>query len=274
MFYSWMFLQGIKLLFSLSSNFSVCIFPSVSASLHWSPPPSLSSPLPLHLYHLSLYLSLPLHLHLSVSSSLSLPPTCLSLSPSSHSIFLPSSTSLSISLSSLFSLLHLSPSLSVCLSVCLCACLSAPTPEVPEYSFDGHSHVHYQLPSPLPARRTWFQVLVRTRKHSSTILTLVSKEQTEYIRVEVNFMCAWCDTYKTHISREFWPVSSITFGTHLIRWQLLLLIMFSRLDETERERRWIITMYEKPTAVCPYDSSVSVRHTTFNYLLHSSCLHF
>ncbi|XP_027137362.1 neural-cadherin [Larimichthys crocea] len=57
--------------------------------------------------------------------------------------------------------------------------------EVPEYSFDGHSHVHFQLASPLPARRTWVQVLVRTRKHSSTILNLISKEQSEYIRLEI-----------------------------------------------------------------------------------------
>ncbi|KAK5935899.1 hypothetical protein CgunFtcFv8_021214 [Champsocephalus gunnari] len=57
--------------------------------------------------------------------------------------------------------------------------------EVPEYSFDGHSHAHFQLPSTLPARRTWVQVLVRTRKHSSTILNLISKEQSEYIRLEI-----------------------------------------------------------------------------------------
>ncbi|KAM4592527.1 neural-cadherin isoform 2-T2 [Odontesthes bonariensis] len=57
--------------------------------------------------------------------------------------------------------------------------------EVPEYSFDGHSHVHYQLASLLPARRTWIQVLVRTRKHSSIIFSLVSKEQTEYLRLEI-----------------------------------------------------------------------------------------
>ncbi|KAM7406563.1 hypothetical protein PAMP_000934 [Pampus punctatissimus] len=57
--------------------------------------------------------------------------------------------------------------------------------EVPEYSFDGHSHVHYQLTSPLSARRTWVQVLVRTRKHSSSILNLTSKEQSEYIRLEI-----------------------------------------------------------------------------------------
>uniref|UniRef100_A0A8D3D467 Si:ch211-186j3.6 n=1 Tax=Scophthalmus maximus TaxID=52904 RepID=A0A8D3D467_SCOMX len=57
--------------------------------------------------------------------------------------------------------------------------------EVPEYSFDGHSHVHYQLASPLPARKTWVQVLVRTRKHSSTVLNLISKEQSEYLRLEI-----------------------------------------------------------------------------------------
>ncbi|XP_045071995.1 neural-cadherin, partial [Coregonus clupeaformis] len=56
--------------------------------------------------------------------------------------------------------------------------------EVPEYSFDGRSHVHYQLASPLPARRTQVQVLVRTRKHGSAILSLLSKEQSEYLRLE------------------------------------------------------------------------------------------
>ncbi|XP_035760500.1 neural-cadherin [Neolamprologus brichardi] len=57
--------------------------------------------------------------------------------------------------------------------------------EVPEYSFDGHSHVRYQLASPLPARRTWIQVLVRTRKHSSVLFSLISKEQSEYLRLEI-----------------------------------------------------------------------------------------
>ncbi|KAM9423006.1 neural-cadherin [Salvelinus alpinus] len=57
--------------------------------------------------------------------------------------------------------------------------------EVPEYSFDGRSHVHYQLASPLPARRTQVQVLVRTRKHGSAILSLLSKEQTEYLHIEI-----------------------------------------------------------------------------------------
>ncbi|XP_053709849.1 neural-cadherin [Synchiropus splendidus] len=57
--------------------------------------------------------------------------------------------------------------------------------EVPEYSFDGHSHVRYQLSSPLPARKTAIQVLVRTRKHSSTVVSLTSKEQSEYIRLEI-----------------------------------------------------------------------------------------
>ncbi|XP_037102848.1 neural-cadherin [Syngnathus acus] len=57
--------------------------------------------------------------------------------------------------------------------------------EVPEYSFDGHSHVRYQLASPLPARRTAVQILVRTRKHSSTLLSLSSREQSEYLRLEI-----------------------------------------------------------------------------------------
>ncbi|XP_056317982.1 LOW QUALITY PROTEIN: neural-cadherin [Danio aesculapii] len=57
--------------------------------------------------------------------------------------------------------------------------------EVPEYSFDGRSHIHFQLAFTLPARHTQVQVLVRTRKRSSSILSLLSKEQNEYLRLEI-----------------------------------------------------------------------------------------
>ncbi|KAI1904104.1 hypothetical protein AGOR_G00002230 [Albula goreensis] len=57
--------------------------------------------------------------------------------------------------------------------------------EVPEYSFDGRSYIHFQLGSPLPPRRTQVQVLVRTRKHGGVIISLVSKEQNEYLRLEI-----------------------------------------------------------------------------------------
>ncbi|KAK7176152.1 hypothetical protein R3I93_000418 [Phoxinus phoxinus] len=57
--------------------------------------------------------------------------------------------------------------------------------EVPEYSFDGRSHIHFQLAFTLPARHTQIQVLVRTRKHSSSILSLLSKEQNEYLKLEI-----------------------------------------------------------------------------------------
>ncbi|KAI4878079.1 hypothetical protein NFI96_007467 [Prochilodus magdalenae] len=57
--------------------------------------------------------------------------------------------------------------------------------EVPEYSFDGRSHVHYQLSGPLSARHMQVQVLIRTRKHSSSILSLLSAQQSEYLRLEI-----------------------------------------------------------------------------------------
>ncbi|XP_016104545.1 putative neural-cadherin 2 [Sinocyclocheilus grahami] len=57
--------------------------------------------------------------------------------------------------------------------------------ELPEYSFDGRSHIHFQLAFTLPARHTQVQVLVRTRKHSSSILSLLSKEQNEYLKLEI-----------------------------------------------------------------------------------------
>ncbi|XP_014325808.1 neural-cadherin-like [Xiphophorus maculatus] len=55
----------------------------------------------------------------------------------------------------------------------------------PEFSFDGRSHVQLQLLWSLPARRTRVQVGVRTRALTGVILSLLSQEQSEYLRLEV-----------------------------------------------------------------------------------------
>ncbi|KAJ4938170.1 hypothetical protein JOQ06_002796, partial [Pogonophryne albipinna] len=55
----------------------------------------------------------------------------------------------------------------------------------PEFSFDIRSHVQFQLLWSLPARRTRFQVGVRTRAAAGVIFSLLSQEQHEYLRLEV-----------------------------------------------------------------------------------------
>ncbi|XP_061758299.1 neural-cadherin-like [Nerophis ophidion] len=57
--------------------------------------------------------------------------------------------------------------------------------ELPEYSVDADAHVHYQLAAPLPARRTAVQIMVRTRKHSSTLVSLTARLQIEYLTLEI-----------------------------------------------------------------------------------------
>lgn len=56
----------------------------------------------------------------------------------------------------------------------------------PEFSFDGRSHVQFQLLWSLPARQTRVQVGVRTRAAAGVILSLLSQEQNEYLRLEVS----------------------------------------------------------------------------------------
>ncbi|XP_054631563.1 neural-cadherin-like isoform X2 [Dunckerocampus dactyliophorus] len=56
---------------------------------------------------------------------------------------------------------------------------------VPEFSFDGRSHIQFQLQWSLPARQIRVQVGIRTRATSGVILSLLSKEQNEYLRLEV-----------------------------------------------------------------------------------------
>ena len=56
----------------------------------------------------------------------------------------------------------------------------------PEFSFDGRSHIQLQLSWSLPARQTRVQVGVRTRAATGVILSLLSQEQTEYLRLEVS----------------------------------------------------------------------------------------
>ncbi|KAM4618313.1 neural-cadherin-like [Polymixia lowei] len=55
----------------------------------------------------------------------------------------------------------------------------------PELSFDGRSHVQFRLPWSLPARQTRVRVGVRTRATSGVVLSLLSQEQNEYLRLEV-----------------------------------------------------------------------------------------
>lgn len=56
----------------------------------------------------------------------------------------------------------------------------------PEFSFDGRSHIQLQLLWSLPARRTQVQIGVRTRALTGVILSLLSQEQSEYLRLEVS----------------------------------------------------------------------------------------
>lgn len=122
--------------------------------------------------------------------------------------------------------LHLKSCLNVALCgwpLCVVMCLYPPTPEVPEYSFDGHSHVRYQLASPLPARRTWIQVLVRTRKHSSVLFSLISKEQSEYLRLEVS--AGWWSHHFSSLSEFF--IAGCEFGFGFVVWKAILFYLLA-----------------------------------------------
>lgn len=55
-----------------------------------------------------------------------------------------------------------------------------------EFSFDGRSHIQFQLSWSLPARQTRLQVGVRSRAATGVILSLLSQEQNEYLRLEVS----------------------------------------------------------------------------------------
>lgn len=56
----------------------------------------------------------------------------------------------------------------------------------PEFSFDGRSHIQFQLLWSLPARQTKVQAGVRTRAAAGVILGMLSQEQNEYLRLEVS----------------------------------------------------------------------------------------
>ncbi|CAB1437444.1 unnamed protein product [Pleuronectes platessa] len=60
----------------------------------------------------------------------------------------------------------------------------------PEFSFDGRSHIQFQLSWSLPARQTRVQLGVRTRAAAGVILSLLSQEQNEYLRLEHNSVSA------------------------------------------------------------------------------------
>lgn len=61
-----------------------------------------------------------------------------------------------------------------------------PSPAVPEFSFDSGSGVRYQLRGGGGSRHTHVQLLLRTRETSGTLLSVTSREASEYIVLEVS----------------------------------------------------------------------------------------
>uniref|UniRef100_A0A665V8C9 Uncharacterized protein n=1 Tax=Echeneis naucrates TaxID=173247 RepID=A0A665V8C9_ECHNA len=70
----------------------------------------------------------------------------------------------------------------------------------PEFSFDGRSHIQFQLSWSIPARQMRVQVGVRTRSVAGVILSLLSLEQNEYLRLEVSHVRSLPSTLTTQIS--------------------------------------------------------------------------
>ncbi|NXC74003.1 CADN protein, partial [Anhinga anhinga] len=54
-----------------------------------------------------------------------------------------------------------------------------------EYTFGPGSHVRYQLPVSVPARRTLFEAMIRTRQPDSVITSMLSRNKDEHITLQV-----------------------------------------------------------------------------------------
>ncbi|NWI22251.1 CADN protein, partial [Sula dactylatra] len=54
-----------------------------------------------------------------------------------------------------------------------------------EYTFGPGSHVRYQLPVSMPARRTLFEAMIRTRQPDSVIMSMLSRNKDEHITLQV-----------------------------------------------------------------------------------------
>ncbi|XP_054245691.1 neural-cadherin-like [Indicator indicator] len=54
-----------------------------------------------------------------------------------------------------------------------------------EYTFGPGSHIRYQLPVSVPARRTQFEAMIRTRQPNSVITSMLSRNKDEHITLQV-----------------------------------------------------------------------------------------
>ena len=55
-----------------------------------------------------------------------------------------------------------------------------------EYTFGPGSHIRYQLPISVPARRTLFEAMIRTRQPDSVITSMLSRKKDEHITLQVS----------------------------------------------------------------------------------------
>lgn len=72
-----------------------------------------------------------------------------------------------------------------------------------EWSFDRGSWVHFVIHHPLSPHTTLIQLLLRTRTSSSTILHLVSKDRSSFLRLEVRVMDSWSGCHSLIVMHRY-----------------------------------------------------------------------
>lgn len=89
-----------------------------------------------------------------------------------------------------------------------------------EYRFEAGSHIRYQLPVSVSARRTLFQALVRTRQPHSAIATMRSRGRDEHITLQVSTPHTHRDNRATGTSEKWKHSKNLVLSTDTLEFVL------------------------------------------------------